>query len=83
MYSTDQKAAVGPLSFANVADLLGSQLARHGNSVATRHDVGDRYVDTTYAEVLANSRALAHWFLARGAPQRWSSPCARTAPNGT
>src|SRR5947207_14601690 len=64
MYSTDQKAAVGARSFASVADLLDSQLARHGNSVATRHDTGERYVDTGYAEVLANSRALAHWFLA-------------------
>jgi long-chain acyl-CoA synthetase len=70
MHTIDQTAATAPRGFSSIADLLGSRLARHGDAVATRHDAGDRYVDTTYAEALVNASALAHWFLARPAPQQ-------------
>jgi long-chain acyl-CoA synthetase len=70
MYSSDQIAATAPRGLASIADLLGSHLARHGDAVATRHDAGDRYVDTTYAETLVNASALVHWFLARPGPQQ-------------
>lgn len=70
MYPPDQTATTAPRGLASIADLLGSRLARHGDAVATRHDAGDRYVDTTYAEVLVNAGALARWFLARPAPQQ-------------
>ena len=56
--------------FSSIADLLGSRLARHGDAVATRHDAGDHYVDTTYAEALMNASALARWLLASPAPQQ-------------
>jgi long-chain acyl-CoA synthetase len=62
--------ATAPRGLASIADLLGSHLARHGEAVATRHDEGDRYVDTTYAEALGNASSLARWFLARTAPQQ-------------
>ena len=65
MQTLDQTAAI-----ASIADLLGSILARHGDAVATRHDTGESYVDTTYAEALENSSALARWFLARPNPQQ-------------
>src|SRR5580692_8375248 len=60
MHMLDQAAAI-----TSIADLLGSILARHGDAVATRHDTGESYVDTTYAEALENASALARWFLAR------------------
>ncbi len=70
MHALDQLTAAAPRGLASIADLLGSRMAQHGNRVATRHDEGDRYVDTTYAEALVNARALGHWFLARVAPQQ-------------
>ena len=70
MYPPDQTATTAPRGLASIADLLGSRLARHGDAVATRHDAGDRYVDTTYAELLANAGALARWFLARPGRQQ-------------
>ena len=70
MYPPNHTAAPAVRAFASIADLLGSLLARHGDAVATRHDAGDRYVDTTYAEALANASALARWFLARPTPQQ-------------
>ena len=65
MHTLDQTAATAPRGLASIADLLGSILARHGNAVATRHDTGESYVDTTYAQALENASALARWFLAR------------------
>ncbi len=70
MCTPDQTGATAPRGLTSIADLLGSLLERHGDAVATRHDAGDRYVDTTYAEVLLNASALARWFLARPAPQQ-------------
>src|ERR1035437_568515 len=70
MCTPDRTGATPSRGLASIADLLGSHLARHGDAVATRHDAGDRYVDTTYAELLANAGALARWFLARPAPQQ-------------
>src|ERR1700746_2208970 len=70
MHATNQAVATAPRGLASIADLLGSVLARHGDAVATRHDAGESYVDTTYAEVLANASTLARWFLARPAPQQ-------------
>ena len=70
MHRTNQTAAMTPRGFASIADLLGSTLARHGDSIATRHDAGESYVDTTYAEALVNASALACWFLARPTPHQ-------------
>ena len=65
MYSSNYAAAPAVRAFASIGDLLWSTLARHGDAVATRHDMGESYLDTTYAEALENSSALARWFLAR------------------
>ena len=54
----------------SVADLLGHQLAGHGDRVATRHDTGSGYADTTFAEVLANACAMARWLQAQRASQQ-------------
>ncbi len=70
MNETDQTVAAAPRGIASVADLLGNRLPRHGDAVATRHDSADGYVDTTYAELLANASALARWFLARPVAQQ-------------
>ena len=70
MYASNHTAAPAVRAFASIADLLGSILARHGDAVATRHDAGESYVDTTYAEALKNASALAHWFLRRPNPQQ-------------
>jgi len=54
----------------SVADLLGYQLGSYCDRIATRHDSGTRYVDTTFAEVLQNAGAMARWLQARPAGQQ-------------
>ncbi len=56
-------------SLRSVADLLGHQLARHGGRVATRHDTGAGYADTTFAELRDRASALARWLGGRPAAQ--------------
>lgn len=70
MHTHDQPGKSAPRGLASIADLLGSHLPRYGDAVATRHDAGDRYVDTTYAEALVSASAMAHWLFARHAPQQ-------------
>src|SRR5579863_183620 len=70
MHALEQTATTAPRGLASIADLLGSRLAQHRDAVATRHDAGDRYVDTTYAEALVNASALARWLGARPGSQQ-------------
>ena len=74
MYTVDHSPPVAtpPVhrGLRSVADLLVYQLASYGDRVATRHDTGTRYVDTTFAEVLENACAMARWLQSRHAAQQ-------------
>jgi long-chain acyl-CoA synthetase len=74
MYTVDHSppAATPPVhrGLRSVADLLGYQLASYGDRVATRHDTGTLYADTTFAEVIENASAMARWLQARHATQQ-------------
>ena len=50
-----------PAGLRSVAEVLNERLTRYADRVATRHDTGSQYADTTFNELLENSCAIARW----------------------
>ena len=71
---------LAPISLRSVADLLDERLERYANRVATRHDTGNQYADTTFAELLDQARAIARWLETQNATQRVVATLCKNRP---